>query len=299
MKKMLPILLFLSLPHLIFAANAPVRESYLQYTTSGLAFYDPQLSHAVKSLLQVPECKQLLKDIQANGSIGLRFEHLGSHSSSAVWYGDQRVISVNASKQHSDGQKICSILFEMHNALNNYKFLQLDQLAREGKLNKESYIESIEKLEHQNALNTKKLLDKGVSIGVFPSDAKWPIIHSFDDHYKVQQIMGHSIQIGHAYDMLNPYGKSVVYKGTIQTKLTDIDKKLMLKYLALKDNLEYGNSKEQDYARHVLVQIFNEIRFKPQSHKGLPHAKMIVLNEAFAGNVVFEKMHQEINLKFR
>lgn len=292
---MLSFLFFFSFPGLAFSSSIPLYDTQSVYS---FAFYAPQLSLAVKSLLQVPDCLQLLQEVQKLGPVGLKWEHLGSNSSDAAWYGDQRVIAVNASKRHTEGQKICSILFEMHNAINNYKFLQLDRLAREHKIDKESYVESIERLEHQNALNTKRLLEKGISLGIFPKDARWPIIHCFEDHYKVQQIMGHSHQISCVFDDLNARGRSVSYVGTVQNakNLTQPEKKKLLSYLSLKDNLEYGSSSEKEHARRILHQTYHELKFKPHSFRGNENFQMVVLNDIFRGNTEFEKLRRTVGL---
>jgi len=109
-----------------------------------------------------------------------------------------------------------------------------------GKISKEEYVESVERMEHENALNCSILLEKGIRQGVFSASARWPIFHNFDDHYKLQQIKEHSLWLAKSYDRLAPASstkRNVAYVGTIP-KLSAQDKQDVIRYLRIKNNLE-------------------------------------------------------------
>lgn len=162
----------------------------------------PSLRSAVTTMLRLPEARQLLDRISKEGPVAVEVGKWGAKQSGAMWHPAQRKIVVNMSKKHSEGQKIAAIFFEMHNASTCRRFLELDTKACQGKISKRNYVESVEKIEHQNAVIASSLLEKAIARGIYPQDARWPILRDFRDHFQLQQQMGHSSQIACSYDTL-------------------------------------------------------------------------------------------------
>lgn len=209
-------------------ASLPRPQSFLAVPRS--------LQEATKQLLGLSEARQLLGELQREGEIVLKSVPLGQSESDAMWLGGERVIVVNTSRLRSTGEKLSAILFEMQNARAHQKFLRLDALAIAGELSKEKYVEAIERLEHENALRTARLLEAGIAAGIYPSDAHWAVLRDFEDHYRLQQIMGHSDQIGKIYNHLNGSGRQQRYIGTVADlhTLTTSQRELLLQELAHK-----------------------------------------------------------------
>lgn len=165
----------------------------------------PQLQHCLKAIQKVPEAKNLLAGILQEGPIRIAAsrEHL-SEQFGAFWDVDRRIICVNLSANRTEGELIGSILFEMHNASVNSKLNQLDNLASSGKIDRESYVQAVERLEYYNSVNASAIAEKGIRMGVFPPDARLQIYSSFEEHYRFQKIGGHSAWIAKNYDQLAP-----------------------------------------------------------------------------------------------
>ncbi len=160
------------------------------------------LQPLIQTLLSLPETHPLIHSVQKEGFLTLKTLPLGSQTSNAYWEGGTRTIVLNASKRRTEGSLLRSILFEMHNASKNQEFLYYDHLATQGLISKKAYVETIERIEHLNALNTCDLIEKGIQKGVFPFDSRWPIPRHFAEHFKQQQQTGHSAHIAAVYDQL-------------------------------------------------------------------------------------------------
>jgi hypothetical protein len=164
--------------------------------------HSPELASPLKVLYKLEEAKSLLEAVEAEGSFTMKTARLGMHASNAAWYPDMRTICVNVSNKRSQGSMIRSLIFELHNALNQKKFDQMDRLATQGKISKQNYILEIEQLEYENALQTVKVLNAGIKKGIFPKDAFWPIASSFQEHMQIQLEAGHAQNVGALYDQL-------------------------------------------------------------------------------------------------
>jgi len=186
MKKFL--LLFIFLPSLVFAYPA----------------VSPDLAEALKMLYNYPQAKSLLEKVEQEGPISIYSAPFQSNSN-AMWMPDERAIVVNSLRQRSRGQEVRLILFELHNAIASKEFDHLDQLASWNKITKNDYIWSVEYLEHQNALNTKILVENAIAAGIFPKDSRWHIPSSFQEHLHTQSQSGHSAAIGALYEELKAY----------------------------------------------------------------------------------------------
>lgn len=158
------------------------------------------LKSAVNTIEQFEESKAFLDECLSYGPIDLKFTAMGVNNSKACWVGHERRIMINSSKSWSEGQKISSILFELNNSLTHEKFVALNKQAVFGEISKSFYVETIERLEYENVLNTRKLLENGVNAGFFPKDALFPIAPNFKEHFRVQLATGHSDAIAAQYD---------------------------------------------------------------------------------------------------
>lgn len=165
----------------------------------------PQLRNCLATLQKLPEVKDLITAIQQEGSIRLALNKSKlSEQFGAFWDVDRRIIFVNLSWHQKEGELLASILFELHNASINSKINQLDHLASTGKIERDKYVEAMEFLEYQNAVKASALLKKGVELKIFPPSAYLPLYSSFEEHFRMQKIGGHSAWFAHNYDNLAP-----------------------------------------------------------------------------------------------
>lgn len=203
-----------------------------------------QLRSVVAKLLELPEARALLAQVSQEGSVGIVMQNDPNGQFDALWDGDSRLIKVNSHQHPNEGSWICSILFELHNAKTNKHMLDLFHSAEKNQVSKEVWVEQMERMEHANALNACRLLEKGIAQGIYPPEARWTIFYTFDDYYKLQQISGHSQWLANYYDQSNPYSKRLPFQGTISGlgHMTAEDKKDLQDYLVIKNNL-YGSSR--------------------------------------------------------
>lgn len=162
----------------------------------------PELTQTLQAVYQLPEGKSLIHRVEAEGNFTIEAEKTGAFSSNAAWFPDERVISINLSKKRTKGSLICSLIFELHNAINQKQFNYFDRLAMQQQISKNKYIEAIERLEYVSAKNMVRMIQQGVEAKLFPSDTYWPIAPNFEEHFKVQIQAGHSRAIGSMYDSL-------------------------------------------------------------------------------------------------
>lgn len=204
--------------------------------------YPHELTHAVQLIEKLPEARQLLAKIHKEGNIGIELGTQDTGNFNGLWVANRRVIIINPDHLKNEGSLICTILFEMHNAYTNTRFLKLVNLASQGKISKEQYVENIERMEHANALSTCRILEKGMNMGIFPRTSTWSIFTDFESHYMVQQIQGHSQWLANSYESMSPlHGQA--FKGTIPylDRMTALDKKDMLRYFSVKFDLDSTN----------------------------------------------------------
>lgn len=179
-------LLFLFLPSLVFGS----------YFSS----IPPTVQTEVSLLWRYPETNKFVKKVLKEGPIALQWIPLGEEH--AYWSAEKRVIALNSSRPWEEGEKIYSILFELHNADATTAFNNLDIKASKNRLSKAYYVETVERLEYNNLLKTSKLLEAGVRKGYFPSSTYIPDCPPFQEHFQLQKRYGHSRFIANKYDLL-------------------------------------------------------------------------------------------------
>lgn len=195
------------------------------------------LNPVIKKLLSLPEANALLEQVSQEGNIGIALQNDPSGQFDAMWDGDARLIKINPYRHSHEGSWICSILFELHNASTNRKMLALFHSAERNQISKEAWVEKMERMEHANALNTCHLIEKGIAQGIYPADAHWNIFQGFDDHYKLQQVTGHSQWFANKYDNVNPHSSRLPFQGTVSNlrQMSNKDKKNLENYLVRKN----------------------------------------------------------------
>lgn len=218
----------------VFLGSLPLNLMGLNET---IASYPPELENIVSKIEQMPEVQPLLNKVYEKGPIALE---LASNSGDfdAMWASGRRVILINPNRHRSESTMIVSLIFELHNAARDTELLDLVDNASSGAIDKDTFVYRTEKLEHENCLDTIRLINLGVKRGLFPSNTSWNIYADFEDHYKIQQLKGHSTWLADTYNRYNPNGYTMVYKGTIDCfgQLSSKEKSNLERYLALKNN---------------------------------------------------------------
>lgn len=156
----------------------------------------------INQLLHFPKTRQFITSLQSEGPINLNWIPMGDRNFHAFWSSKKRLVALNSSRQWNPGEKIFSILFELHNAKANKELSHLDQLASKNKISKNKYVEAVERIEYMNMLKTARLLEEGVHLGYFPKETYIPENPTFREHFKIQKECGHSAFIAKKYDDL-------------------------------------------------------------------------------------------------
>jgi hypothetical protein len=161
----------------------------------------PELRPALNAIHAFPEGKRLIEEVEKEGAVHI-YQAPFNGESRAMWNSVDRSIVINSNCSPSYGSVIRSIVFEHYNAKKNREFLHIDWLARTRQITKSEYVESIERLEHQNALAVCDLLERGFKQGYFPYTSRWWMPRDFDHYYSTQKSCGHSDVIAAYYDSI-------------------------------------------------------------------------------------------------
>ena len=166
---------------------------------------DPQLKSCLTAMQKLPEIRTLIEQVLKEGPLTIAVKNTNiSDKFGAFWDVDKRVIFVGISSPRDEGSLIGSILFELHNASVNSEFNRLDHLASRGEINRDSYVEAMEYLEYVNSINASKIAQKGISMGIFPENARLHTYRDFEEHFHYQKISGHSDCIADIFDQVAP-----------------------------------------------------------------------------------------------
>ncbi|MEX1013390.1 MAG: hypothetical protein WD595_00680 [Waddliaceae bacterium] len=181
---------------------------------SSLRTIHPSLKGLVAKLREFPDSNRIIENALQQGSITVDIAYKGMPFE-AMWEGELRKISIDGNSNNTEGRILCHILFEMMNAVSEPKYKELYQMAEQGRIDCDSYVEIIERIEHNNMIQTANIIEKGITAGVFPSSARWSFIYDFATHYKIQQLVGHSILIAKEYQDITGQAPSC-YQGTVK-----------------------------------------------------------------------------------
>lgn len=291
--------ILIQLAAIFFIALQPLPFLYSAQPQTHFASSPPQAKNALNALNKLPEFRDLLVKAQKEGPVHLRME--GHPQFEGLWDGNSRTIVVNTKFNPSPGAIICTILFELHNAVTATYFDQLIVQAQRGALTKDQYVEKVEQAEYKNARDTQALLDKGIEMGIFPESARWPIMPNFEDHYKVQQVSGHSLFIADTYDQINPRGHMSHYKGTIHRPswMNDQDKDEFCRYIVMRSGLESPDSERAKRFQEDLKQEI-ELLKRGQANIGEKHhiernpRRIALIKIAMAGNPHYQAEVKDI-----
>ncbi len=227
---------------IVFFVNSAL---FAETTLETFASYPQKLKPVVETIQSLPEGRALIVAASKEGPIRLAL--FNDSRFGACWNNQERIIALDPQTNASMGKAINSLIFELHNAKNDKKLTQLYRLAANRQIDKEAFVESVERVEYENALETCRLLRKGIERKVFPKDADWQIFRSFEDHYSIQQMTGHSQQIAESYDDLTRARTSKPYIGTLGKyhKLSEKNKEDLVRYFYLKNDLQSPLEKER------------------------------------------------------
>ena len=221
---------------------------------------DVALQRVIALIARYGEGRKLLESACRRGSITVSWGSLGRQGAEALWDDNSRSVIVNCDRASLEGQRLCWVVFELHNALTSEEFDAICMRARQGQVSKEEYVRQVEKHEHRNALQARALIEGGVRRGLYPQEALWPVIKSFEDHYRMQQLMGHSFWIADQYDSFFSQQPRLPYCGTIPGLccLSSQERELLLRYLVAKQSYIEGSTEERARARHFLQKEFRQ-----------------------------------------
>jgi len=229
--------------------------------TGKFSSYHPKLKQAIKAIESLPEAAVLIDEVQRKGDVRVDAQTIDSFDFEAMWNSGNRKIIVNEEKNKSLGKTICSILFELNNAKTNTELISLFTMAQQGKISKNEYVLRVEQMEHENAVATNQLIEKGIELGIFPEDTRWSIFENFDDHYMIQQIYGHSQWIANNFDTMNPGNAGQKFEGTITglEEMSDTSKVELANILTYKNRLKNKNPKIARDAEEALKNMIKKL----------------------------------------
>ena len=178
------------------------------------ASYPRDLKPIVQMIMRSPDARNLLAKVSREGPVRIEVRHSKGCEFEGYWEGVSRTITINRPQNHNPGEVINTLLFEMHNAEADRRLRGVTDQACAGLIDKETFVRETERIEHENCLKTYRIIAKEIRSGTFPRSAQHPIIWNFNDHYKQQQLLGHSIWLAEEYDRYHP-SRRVPYKGTV------------------------------------------------------------------------------------
>ena len=177
--------------------------------------YSAQFSSSPKCLqkasevaLHLPETERLLEHILQEGPVRLDTKN-ALQDFQASWNCTSRTIKINLARHRELGSIISSIVFEMHNAKTDKHIEYLMQLVERGMISQDEFIESMERIEHQNALQASFLLTKGIRQGIYPKSAAWSQPVDFKRYFQIQKQAGHAGYYAKVFSKLSPRNKGL------------------------------------------------------------------------------------------
>ena len=173
------------------------------------------LKTVISKLEEVSESQHLINEALQGGPINVDLSFKGMPFE-AMWESSTRKIVIDGRANTDQGKLLCHLLFELHNAVSESKYQELYERALNDMIDCDSYVEAVEKIEHENMIKTVAILEKGISNGVFPLSGRWEIIYDFPIHYKIQQLTGHSLFIAKEYREMSRKNGFSTYRGTVR-----------------------------------------------------------------------------------
>lgn len=236
--------------------------------------YAQELKSIIKSIDSYPPTHKLLEAVMSK--VTPLCVVIGQTPFLASWTPETNTITLDKKLSGPD-QQITFLLFELLNALSEEEFEKL----RKVDINKSSYVEGVEKLEHDNLLKLDELLNAAIADGLITKKVI-RVIKDFPAFYRHQQLTGHAKKIGERYDRLYPE-KHEPYKETWETLPSDpshlsaLLQLLILKNLASDSEITNERTRYRDLLQQSLVNIKTALS---SSHKTEDEEKFLqALNE--------------------
>lgn len=180
----------------IFSIIAPILKAQ-QYEQTQV-YCSKELKPFFYRLQTIPEVDALVKNILKDGPLSIKTNRHLSKKFGGYWNASDRTIYITKSKSAAD--MTSTLLFEMHNAVNDKQLEKLDNQAMHQSISRKDYIKGVECVEYQNAKATEALLNKGIRSRILSPECRWSVPSTFDEHFAAQQSTGHSAFIGETYD---------------------------------------------------------------------------------------------------
>lgn len=200
---------------------------------SSLEARHPNVRAVILQLKRMPESNEVIRQALGMGSITVEMSSKGMPFN-AMWENYERRIVVDKRASKDQGSLLCHLLFELTNAVAEPRYQELCELAIDGLIDCDSYVEAVERIEYENMVRTVAIIEKGISSGIFPSTAGWEVIHDFDIHYKIQQLAGHSLLIAKEYQEITGRKRFSSYQGTVKNlkRMSHSEKMSLIEYLS-------------------------------------------------------------------
>lgn len=160
---------------------------------------DEELKPLLCKIQELDEVKRLIAQVREEGPLFIEVNRTLPNTFEGYWSKEGRTVYITNPKTAPYGSLICTLIFELHNAKRSADLIDLNQRAYSRSISKKMYVRSVEMIEHQNALATCKILEKGIALGVFPKSSRWPIHQDFETHFAIQKRSGHSKWIADCY----------------------------------------------------------------------------------------------------
>ena len=186
-----------------------------RYRQSALKTRHAEVNAVIRSLQRLPESNQVIEEALRQGSITVEVS-TGRMPFNAMWENAPRRIVVDKRAARNQGSLLCHVLFELMNAASEEKYQELCEMAIDGLIDCDTYVEAVERIEYENMLRADAIVEKGVFLGVFPSAERWGMIDDFATHYKIQQLAGHSTSIVQEYREMTGRRSISPYRGTVR-----------------------------------------------------------------------------------
>nr|NGX58767.1 hypothetical protein [Chlamydiota bacterium] len=230
--------------------------------THHLVYCSKDNSKAYHAIKKLPEVQELVNKILEDGSICIESNHRETSGFQGMWDSRRRKVVMNPYTNPTLGERINTLMMELHNAASDRQLSHLFRQAQAGRLTKDEYVEGVERVEHANAVGSSRLLALGIRRGFYPGDAAWDIYDDFDDHYMLQQVLDHSTWIAMNYNHLNPRGRHQKYHGTVPnlSKLSENDKNIICRYLSIKNNMKSPSREVKERAQQRFARELSRIR---------------------------------------
>lgn len=178
----------------------------LLFTTLSFAdetpdFYCSQeLETVYQTIVQLPEVCELVCQVLQEGPLQIQPNSFLSDQFEGYWNSNDRSVYITISRDPTFSEMIITMLFELHNASRDRDFNHIYNLAVDGLIDRDQYVEKMEYIEYENVLATSLLLKKGVEMGIFPDDCVWNVSPSFTEHFEIQKERGHSAWFENDFD---------------------------------------------------------------------------------------------------